>query len=313
MSDRCACARRLKDQIARWSELDLSAAGDPSGSLDPTSDVVAPVLGSEVVVHAMNRQLHNVRRRRGGKPQVRCGDRKRVVLVFDPLGAVPFGQVDPAIGLVEAQRSERVGALAVGSLRMDRAKFIEEYTGHLRSGQAAAFIGAGVSMGAGYPSWSTLLKDIAKDLKLDLKREPDLPGLVQFHLNNIDRKRTTLIQTSESHFLPEKSIPAVLRMLLGLPRYREDMIRQAGVIVFVGGMREQGGGLISAPGVISEFNIAAKLGRFPIPVGATGGAAAEIWSLIDKDYENYVGRLPRKLFKALNASGASVRHAMKRC
>jgi hypothetical protein len=88
-------------------------------------------------------------------------------------------------------------------------------------------------------------------------------------------------------------------------RYREDLVRQAGVCVFVGGIKVDGGSLCTAPGVIAEYEILRELGRIPMPVGATGGAAAEIWKLVNQDYEGALGSLPRALFDALNDSSAT--------
>lgn len=100
---------------------------------------------------------------------------------------------------------------------MRRDTFIDTYARHLREGQAAVFLGAGLSMRAGYPSWRDLLKDIAEELGLDLELEADLPGLVQFHLNRASRTRTRLTRTIEEHFLEEREIPQALRTLARLP------------------------------------------------------------------------------------------------
>jgi hypothetical protein len=69
---------------------------------------------------------------------------------------------------------------------VDKRQFLKEYSEGIRNGDAAMFIGAGASRAAGYVDWKELLKDIAEDLGLDVKRESDLVTLAQFHLN--DRK-----------------------------------------------------------------------------------------------------------------------------
>lgn len=61
--------------------------------------------------------------------------------------------------------------------------FLREYTGALREGNAALFVGAGVSRAAGYVDWKQLLKEIAEELELDVDRETDLVALAQFHVN----------------------------------------------------------------------------------------------------------------------------------
>jgi hypothetical protein len=88
-------------------------------------------------------------------------------------------------------------------------------------------------------------------------------------------------------------------------RYREDMISRAGAVVYIGGFRVDNTKIMHAPGVAQEFEIATRLNRFPVPVGATGGAASDIWRTIKGDYAKYVGTLPRKLFDLLNDVAAT--------
>jgi hypothetical protein len=80
-------------------------------------------------------------------------------------------------------------------------------------------------------------------------------------------------------------------------RYREDLISQAGVCVFIGGLKIVSGAPVTAKGVIREYEIAKLAGKLCIPVGSTGGAALEIW-----DRMNIDGAIPfkRSLFKKLN-------------
>jgi hypothetical protein len=98
--------------------------------------------------------------------------------------------------------------------------------------------------------------------------------------------------------------PAGMDMATFRTRYREGMIQQAGVAVFVSGLKEGtgNGSPAVADGVIEEFETAQRLGRATVPIGATGGAAAEIWKRLDS-----AGTLPpgltRKDFEALNAAG----------
>ncbi len=61
--------------------------------------------------------------------------------------------------------------------------FINDYLKHLINGDAAIFAGAGLSVGAGYVDWRGLLRDIAKDIELEVDKETDLISLAQFHVN----------------------------------------------------------------------------------------------------------------------------------
>lgn len=57
---------------------------------------------------------------------------------------------------------------------------------------------------------------------------------------------------------------------------RTELARLAGTVVFIGGVKRQDGDLVAASGVREEFELAEKAGAFLLPIGATGGAAAQI-------------------------------------
>lgn len=57
---------------------------------------------------------------------------------------------------------------------------------------------------------------------------------------------------------------------------RGELARQAGIVIFAGGAKLDGVSLISAPGVLEEFEIAHAAGAFLLPLAVTGGAAKEI-------------------------------------
>jgi hypothetical protein len=84
------------------------------------------------------------------------------------------------------------------------------------------------------------------------------------------------------------------------------MIQQAGVCVFICGLKEDAGGgaPVVADGVLQEFEAAQRLGRVVVPVGASGGAASEIWNRIDRSRALPQG-LSRRDFDALNEAGQS--------
>lgn len=66
----------------------------------------------------------------------------------------------------------------------EREVFLAEYLQELRENNAAVFVGAGLSRGAGYVDWVGLLSPIAAGLGLDARRETDLVGVAQFHLKH---------------------------------------------------------------------------------------------------------------------------------
>ncbi|MCU0475405.1 MAG: SIR2 family protein [Anaerolineae bacterium] len=78
--------------------------------------------------------------------------------------------------------------------------FYKAYTEALTDGRAALFVGAGVSSGAGLPTWPRLLREVAQDLGLDIERETDLVSLAQFHLNREASQRNRLNQIIRDNF-----------------------------------------------------------------------------------------------------------------
>ncbi len=61
--------------------------------------------------------------------------------------------------------------------------FIKDYVTDLAENNAAIFAGAGMSKAAGYVNWPELLRDIAKELNLDVDKEHDLISIAQYHVN----------------------------------------------------------------------------------------------------------------------------------
>jgi hypothetical protein len=76
----------------------------------------------------------------------------------------------------------------------DQKKFIRRYAAALGHGDVGVFAGAGLSRAAGYVDWKGLLREIARDLSLDIDRESDLIAVAQYHLNE-KRSRAQITQT----------------------------------------------------------------------------------------------------------------------
>ncbi|XID95609.1 SIR2 family protein [Paenibacillaceae bacterium WGS1546] len=71
-------------------------------------------------------------------------------------------------------------------------------------------------------------------------------------------------------------------------KYREDMLEQAGVAVFIFGNKEaEDGSIIEADGMIEEFEIAKLQKKVIIPVGSTGGTALTIFNEVKRNIEDY--------------------------
>jgi hypothetical protein len=61
-------------------------------------------------------------------------------------------------------------------------------------------------------------------------------------------------------------------------RYREDILKRAGVAVFLFGNKLVGETVVYSNGMREEFDLALANGVFPIPVGITGAMARELWT-----------------------------------
>lgn len=70
-------------------------------------------------------------------------------------------------------------------------------------------------------------------------------------------------------------------------RYREDMLDDVGIAIFIFGNKVQDNQTINASGCKSEFDIAVKMGRIVIPVGSTGYMAKELLETVKKEPEKF--------------------------
>ncbi|MDO5041648.1 MAG: USG protein, partial [Peptoniphilus sp.] len=62
---------------------------------------------------------------------------------------------------------------------ISRKNLIKEIEKAIASEEIAAFIGAGLSVPAGFPTWSELLKQPAFEIDLMVEKESDLVNLAQ--------------------------------------------------------------------------------------------------------------------------------------
>jgi len=69
----------------------------------------------------------------------------------------------------------------VASAHID--SFVDTYIQALKDQNATVFAGAGLSIPAGLVNWKRLLRSIAHEIRLDVKKEDDLVTLAQFHVN----------------------------------------------------------------------------------------------------------------------------------
>lgn len=100
---------------------------------------------------------------------------------------------------------------------MKTTTFIKNYTKALQSGNAAIFLGAGMSKTAGFVDWATLLKDVAEELDLDSNKEVgSLPELAQFYYNK-KNNRNLLTELVKNEFCDIKEPDENHMLLAHLP------------------------------------------------------------------------------------------------
>lgn len=67
---------------------------------------------------------------------------------------------------------------------VDVNTFVRNYANAIIDGEAAVFVGAGVSMASGFPNWGKLVEPLAREIGLDVNRESDYIALAQYFVNS---------------------------------------------------------------------------------------------------------------------------------
>jgi len=67
---------------------------------------------------------------------------------------------------------------------ISKTQFLDAYQKSLDDCEAAAFVGAGLSVPAGFVGWKELMREIANDVGLDIDEETDLIAIAQYHVNH---------------------------------------------------------------------------------------------------------------------------------
>jgi len=94
--------------------------------------------------------------------------------------------------------------------------FVREYVAAIHDESAAVFAGAGLSIPAGFVNWKALLRNIARDVGLDVDQETDLVAVAQYHLNE-QGSRHKLNQALVSEFSAKATLTKNHEILASLP------------------------------------------------------------------------------------------------
>ncbi|MBY3526766.1 SIR2 family protein [Rhizobium laguerreae] len=97
-----------------------------------------------------------------------------------------------------------------------KTRFLREFPESLHDGTGAIFVGAGVSMAAGYPSWSELLTDIGSEIGVNSRDILDLAALAQWHIRETGAA-TGVRNVIRREIGLERPLPDVVQTLARLP------------------------------------------------------------------------------------------------
>jgi hypothetical protein len=68
-------------------------------------------------------------------------------------------------------------------------------------------------------------------------------------------------------------------------RYREELVAQAGIALFIMGNKSTSGSITKADGVRAEFELAKQRGLYLVPIGASGWMSQELWKEVMSDFD----------------------------
>lgn len=86
-------------------------------------------------------------------------------------------------------------------------------------------------------------------------------------------------------------------------RYREELIAQSGIAIFVMGNKDVGGKPANADGVRAEFALAKQHGLFILPIGSSGWMASELWDEVMRDVATFFPKNTKNIRPLLDAIG----------
>ncbi len=97
-----------------------------------------------------------------------------------------------------------------------REAFLRDFSQAILRNEAALFVGAGLSVGAGFVDWRGLLRDIAEDLQLDVDEEHDLIAVAQYEFNK-NQNRSRLNRKIAEEFRDRATLSEAHRAIARLP------------------------------------------------------------------------------------------------
>jgi hypothetical protein len=99
----------------------------------------------------------------------------------------------------------------------DIGRFIRDYSKEIAERNAALFIGAGLSVGAGYVDWKKLLLPVAEELGIAIDKEHDLVSLAQYYVNEAGGNRGKINALLIEEFTAKATLTQNHKLLARLP------------------------------------------------------------------------------------------------
>lgn len=100
---------------------------------------------------------------------------------------------------------------------LNKSTLINKLVDELDRNNLAIFAGAGLSVDAGFVNWKVLLKNLAEEIGLDIKKESDLVSLAQYHTNENQGNRSAINNLILNEFSQKTSITKNHKILARLP------------------------------------------------------------------------------------------------
>ncbi len=96
-------------------------------------------------------------------------------------------------------------------------QLLRDFCSAIYEEEAALFVGAGLSLEAGFVNWKELLRDLAVEIGLNVDQERDLVAVAQYHLNQHGFDRSRLNQVIKRAFDSTGEIPLNHQIICRLP------------------------------------------------------------------------------------------------
>jgi Sir2- and TIR-associating SLOG family/SIR2-like domain len=95
--------------------------------------------------------------------------------------------------------------------------FLRDFSKEIEAGNAAIFVGAGLSIPAGFVDWRRLLKTVAEDIGLDIEKEDNLVAVAQYYCNEKFGNRSDISRILLEEFTCDADVTVNHRILARLP------------------------------------------------------------------------------------------------